>query len=110
MLTTGPTQREAKIAAEHVNYMKDLTEKGIGMLFGRTLNSDEATLGIFIFKAADDAAAKELIDNDPAVRAGVMKPTLLPFKIAMVGENLLQDKDSTSKPPAIPKTRRAELP
>jgi uncharacterized protein YciI len=84
MLTEGPTIEEAKTVTNHFAYLEDLTEKGVMILMGRTQNNDESTFGITIYQAADESAARTIMENDPAVQGGVMRATLYPYKIALM--------------------------
>ena len=84
MLTEGATPKEDEIVGSHFAYLKDLTEKGIMILMGRTQNNDDSTFGIVIFEAEDEAAARKIMENDPAVKNGVMIATLYPYKIALM--------------------------
>ncbi|HKV56310.1 MAG TPA: YciI family protein [Candidatus Binataceae bacterium] len=82
MLTEGPTADEARVLAEHANYLKRLAEEGVVMLAGRTSNRDETTVGIVIVNAADEAAARAVMESDPFVKNAVMNATLFPFNVA----------------------------
>lgn len=84
MLTEGPTAEEAETVSRHFAYLKDLTEKGVMILMGRTQNNDENTFGIAIFEAEDESAARRIMENDPAVAGGVMRATLYPYKVALM--------------------------
>jgi uncharacterized protein YciI len=84
MLTEGSTPEEAEIVGRHFAYLKDLTEKGVMILMGRTQNNDESTFGIAIFEAEDETAARSIMENDPAVKNGVMTATLYPYKVALL--------------------------
>jgi uncharacterized protein YciI len=84
MLTEGSTPEEDEIVSRHFAYLSDLTEKGLMILFGRTQTADESTFGIAIFEAEDEAAAREIMENDPAVKNGVMTATLYPYKVALM--------------------------
>jgi len=84
MLTEGSTPEEDDIVGRHFAYLKDLTEKGIVILMGRTQNNDASTFGIAIFEAKDEATARRIMENDPAVAGGVMTATLYPYKIALM--------------------------
>ena len=86
MLMEGPTQEEANIISQHFEYLTDLTEKGIVILAGRTLNTDETSFGIVIFNASSEKTALELMNNDPAVKHGVMKAQLFPYNIALMAK------------------------
>ena len=84
MLTEGSTPEEEEIVSRHFAYLSDLTEKGVMILMGRTQNNDESTFGIAIFEAEDEAAARAIMENDPAVKNGVMSATLYPYRVALM--------------------------
>lgn len=83
MLTEGPTQAESASVGRHFEHLTKLTSEGVCCLVGRTLNNDNQTMGICVFKAADESAARKIMESDPAVVEGVMTATLFPFKIAL---------------------------
>lgn len=85
MLQTGPTPAEQAITAEHFSYLKDLHEKGVIIFVGRTLTTDESTMGLAVFRAGSENAARDIMNNDPAVKKGLMTATLYPFKIVLQG-------------------------
>jgi uncharacterized protein len=58
------------------------------LLFGRTQTTDAATFGIVIFRADSADEASRIVDEDPAVRASVMRAELFPFRVAGVGSGL----------------------
>jgi uncharacterized protein YciI len=84
MVTEGATLEEAETVSRHFAYLKDLAEKGVMIIVGRTQNKDENTFGIAIFEAEDEAAARQIMANDPAVVAGVMRATLYPYRVALI--------------------------
>jgi uncharacterized protein YciI len=90
MLTEGPTPREAEIISQHFNYLKDLTGKGVAIFVGRTLTTDERTFGITVFEADSEEAARVIMNNDPAVIAGVMRAELFPFRIVLMADNRVE--------------------
>ncbi len=45
-----------------------------------------ANTGIAIFVAENEAAAKQIMENDPCVKDGVMQATLSPFNFALGSE------------------------
>ena len=47
-------------------------------------NNDESTLGIAIFEAEDESTARNIMENDPAVKGGVMTAELYPYQIALM--------------------------
>ena len=83
MLTEGPTEREARIVGEHFAYLQQLLTAGTLLMAGRTTNSDERTFGIAILVAESEAKARELMQNDPAVKNGVMRAELFPYRVAL---------------------------
>ena len=86
MLTDGPTPEEAARVSEHFAYLKGLVDEGLVILAGRTLTADEDSFGIVIYRAEDESAARRIMEDDPAVRAGVMRATLFPYRIALMAE------------------------
>ena len=88
MLTEGATPEEVDTVSRHFAYFKDLTEKGVMILMGRTQNNDETTFGIAVFEAEDESAARRIMENDPAVLGGVMTATLYPYKIALMRDHM----------------------
>jgi uncharacterized protein YciI len=82
MVTRGPTDDEASILSEHFSYLKSLTDRGVVLVFGRTQNNDPSTFGIAIFRAESEETARSIMNNDPAVKRGVMRAELFPYKVA----------------------------
>lgn len=76
------TLEEDEIIDQHVAYLQDLTQKGVLILAGRTLNTDESSFGVTIFEAEDETAAREIMENDPAVKNGIMAASLFPYRVA----------------------------
>jgi uncharacterized protein len=86
MVTEGPTAAEQATLAEHFAYLRHLTLAGVVLLAGRTLTSDPLPFGLVIFFADSEARARELMNEDPAVRDGLMRAELFPYRIALLGE------------------------
>jgi uncharacterized protein YciI len=55
------------------------------ILAGRTLNADESSFGIVIFRAASGEEAQAVMKADPAVQQGVMQAELFPYRVALMG-------------------------
>lgn len=83
MLSAGPTAVEAEVVAAHFAHLQALAARGIVLLAGRTLTTDERTFGIVVFEADDEVAARERMGGDPAVARGVMRAELWPFRVAL---------------------------
>ena len=63
MLKEGLTPEEEEIMREHFAYLLRLTEEGVMILVGRTLTTDEDSMGIAIFKARSDEEARALMNE-----------------------------------------------
>lgn len=79
----GPTEAEEKILQQHLNYLTQLKNEKSVILAGRTQVNNTSCFGIVIFTAEDEAHANSIMQNDPAVKAGIMSATLFPFHIAI---------------------------
>ena len=77
------TPEEDEIIDQHLAYMEDLTQKGILIMVGRTLNTDETGFGLTIFEAEDELAARQIMEDDPAVKNGLMAATLYPYRVSL---------------------------
>ena len=78
----GFTEDEKQKISEHFDYLKRLTEEGAVLLAGKTPNIPSRGFGIVIFKAESEASARQLVDNDPAVRNKVFGAELFSFSIS----------------------------
>jgi len=79
-----PRRRKKRSSSQHFDYLKALTVQGVVVLAGRTLNTDESSFGIVILTAASEDAARAIMHNDPAVKQGVMRAELFPYRIALM--------------------------
>jgi uncharacterized protein YciI len=77
------TPEEDEIIDQHAAYFEALTQEGVVIQVGRTLNTDETSFGLTIFEAEDELAAREIMENDPAVKNGLMTATLYPYRVAL---------------------------
>jgi len=82
MVTEGPNDAEKAIIEQHFDYVKSLTDRGIVLVFGRTQNRDAGAFGIVIFRAGSNEEAQSIMKNDPAVKQGIMRAELYPYKVA----------------------------
>jgi uncharacterized protein len=80
---TGMTPDEQRLIGEHFQYLKKLTSERKVILAGRTTD-DTRLWGIVILQVADEAEARHIMDNDPAIKGGVQKAELFPFVIALM--------------------------
>jgi uncharacterized protein YciI len=72
--------------AEHFAYLQNLNAQGVIILVGRTLNTDENAMGLAVFRAESEEAARRIMNDDPVVKKGVMTATLYPFKVVLQGK------------------------
>jgi uncharacterized protein YciI len=86
-MVAAPTDRESEIVGAHFRYLVDLRDRGVLILAGRTQESVH-TWGITIFEAQDEDAARAVVDDDPAVAAGVFDATLHPYAVAVARDGL----------------------
>jgi uncharacterized protein YciI len=87
MVTEGPTERESAVVRSHFAHLSRLADQNVVLLFGRT-DAAADTFGICVFRAADDEAARRLMESDPAVVEGVMTAELFLFRLAGLGAEL----------------------
>jgi uncharacterized protein YciI len=85
MLSAGPTPEEEEAVSRHFDYLQGLTEAGVVLLAGRTLNTDPSSFGIVIFRAGSEEAARQIVADDPAVKQRIMRAELYPYRIALLG-------------------------
>lgn len=91
LLTEGPTPEEQQRVGEHFAYLQDLCRRGVVHLAGRTLDTGPESMGIVLFSAPDEPAARALMEADPAVRHGVFAAVLFPYRVALLNsDSLLQ--------------------
>ena len=88
MLTDGLTAVEREAVAAHFAYLQQLAVTGVVLLFGRTQTTDASTFGIVIYRAGSPDEARQIMADDPVVRAGVMRAEVFPFRIAGVAPGL----------------------
>ncbi len=86
MLRTSPTEAEQAIIGEHFTYLQKLNAEGTIIFVGRTLTTDDDTMGLAVFRAESEEAAHQIMNTDPVVKKGVMTATLYPFKVVLQGK------------------------
>jgi len=85
MPKTGANPEEKAAIEERFAYLKELVEKGVVVLVGYTLNTDETSFGIVVLSSASEDAARDIMNSDPAVKKGVMNATLFPYRTVLTG-------------------------
>jgi|SRR5947207_2423608 len=77
------TKEDHAVAQRHFERLQAAAEHGPVILAGRTEEPADKTFGIVIFEAPDTAAARVFMENDPAVKSGLMTAELHPYMIAV---------------------------
>ena len=80
------TEADNKIVERHFYRLQDLKKEGKLILAGRTTQGGEDQFGIVILKA-DEEEARKLMNEDPAVKEGIMTAELYPYSVALIDEN-----------------------
>jgi uncharacterized protein YciI len=83
MLAESTPEEDAVIDA-HFAYLEKLVAKGVVLLAGRTETQGSSSLGIVIYKAANEDKAREIMNNDPAIKSGVMRAEFHNFRLALL--------------------------
>lgn len=86
------TDEDERITSEHFQYLLDLKEKNTLLLAGKTAGLDLTTYGIVIFKADNYEEASKIMNNDPAIKKGIMVGTLHEYGLAILNKNY-KEKD-----------------
>jgi uncharacterized protein YciI len=76
------TDGESAVFAEHFARFQRMLEEGTLVLAGPTLG--RTNTGIAIIQAPDEAAARDLMEADPVIRAGICRGELRPFSLSLI--------------------------
>jgi uncharacterized protein YciI len=80
---TSWTETESAVIAQHFERLAQAVNSGQVILVGRTKESLDKNFGLVIFEAESETAAREFMQFDPAVIAGLMTATLHPYSVAL---------------------------
>ncbi len=72
------------IVQQHFNRLQEWTDSGVVILAGRTLNEERNAFGIVVFEADGEDQAKSFMEEDPAVKEGIMTADLFPYRVALL--------------------------
>ncbi|MEO8514692.1 MAG: YciI family protein [Ignavibacteria bacterium] len=75
------TEEEGNIMGEHFLYLQDLLEKGKLILAGPETTGK---FGIAIIETESEQEAKDIMNNDPAVKSGIVSPELYPYRVSLL--------------------------
>src|SRR6476661_4174452 len=85
MLTEGATPEEQALAARHWAYSQELLARGTLVFAGRTLTRDADSFATAVIRAPSEAAARAIMEGDPAVAGGVFAARLFPYQPMLMG-------------------------
>lgn len=74
---------EETIVGEHFTRLKNMLAAGELILAGPCT---DAAFGVVIFRAASEESAREIMDNDPAVKNGVFSAELHEFRVSLLAQ------------------------
>lgn len=77
------TQADNDAVSRHFARLVDSVKAGQVIFAGRTTEPLDTTFGLVVFEAENEAAARQFMESDPAVVAGVMSATLHPYVLAL---------------------------
>jgi uncharacterized protein len=81
------TDKENTVVQHHFGVLQGLQKEGKLILAGRTLNMDSSGFGIVILEVDSEEEAYDLMNNDPAVKEGIMEATLYPYRVALLRDS-----------------------
>jgi uncharacterized protein YciI len=76
------TEQERATWGVHFSRLQRLLADGVMILVGPTLGPTNT--GIAIFEAPDEAAARQIMEEDPAIASGIARGELRPFRVALL--------------------------
>ena len=80
---TDPDEEETELMGEHYRYLEGRLDRGELVLAGPTLVETDP-IGVYILETETEASARDLLENDPAVRAGIQEVVRLqPMRISL---------------------------
>jgi uncharacterized protein YciI len=77
------TPDEQALMDKHMDYWKDLNEKGV-CIFGGPVLDPKGVYGILVVRATSEGVARALGDADPSVKAGMIKIEVAEMHVAFV--------------------------
>ena len=75
-----------QLVQKHFKKLQGLTQQGVCIFSGHSLNTDESGFGIIVVRVGSEAAAQKIIDDDDLVKAGLVRGTIFPFQVVTSGK------------------------
>lgn len=79
------TQSDNEAVGKHFAKLQKLQKEGKLILAGRTLVKE--SMGVIILEAESEAEARKVMEDDDAIKAGIMSAELLPFQTSLIKNN-----------------------
>ena len=76
------TEDEKAVWATHFERLQRLLAEGVLILAGPTLG--RVNTGVAIIEAPDEASARKVMDEDPAIASGIARGELRPFRVSLL--------------------------
>jgi len=86
------TDEEQAVWSVHFERFQRMLAEGTLILVGPTLGSTNT--GIAIFEAPDEAAARQIMEEDPTIAGGFATGELRPFRVSLLRGRDAGDDDS----------------
>jgi len=74
------TDQEKLLMKEHADYTKDHFDAGKILIYGPVMATGWP-FGMAVFEVANEAEVRQVLENDPTVRAGLNKFELSPMRV-----------------------------
>ena len=76
------TDAEQQVWGVHFERLQRMLAEGTLILAGPTLGA--VNTGICVFEAEDEAAARKIMEDDPAIASGIAQGELRPFRASLL--------------------------
>lgn len=76
------TDEENEAWGRHFERLKQLLDDGVLIMAGPTLGT--INTGVSVFEAPDQAAARKIVDDDPAIIGGFARGELRPYRVSLL--------------------------
>ncbi len=96
-VTKGPLPEDMSVLRQHVEYLQKLTDQGVSIVAGHTMNHDQNAFGLAIVRAESENAARQIMGDDPLVRPGIHTITVFPFE-GLVGKRTSRGLSENKQP------------
>lgn len=75
------TEEESEIMSKHFLYLQEKLREGKLIIAGPVTTGE---FGLSVVETESEEEAREMMNNDPAVLAGIMKPTMYPYRVSLL--------------------------